>query len=221
MSRDETGVAGTKLRVGFVAADPLRQAGLEAILEEWRGADGRPLATLVGVTLQGILDDGGLTVMMIDAGCTDHLFALLETIRRARPGLRMIVLGESEDQSYMQRVIGAGAKGYLTHTARASEVRMALEIVSDGSVWAPRKVLARLLDSAAEASASEAEAVVRFTGREVEVLRFLVAGLGNREIAKEMKIDASTVKAHLSRLMRKVGATNRVELTMRAMRLGG
>ena len=56
------------------------------------------------------------------------------------------MVGLEEDPAYVERVIGAGAKGYLTHGASESELRMAIEIILDGSVWAPRKVLARLLE---------------------------------------------------------------------------
>ena len=221
MSSEGTGLANVErrdgLRVGFVAGDPLRLLGMQAIVEDWHDEGGASRATLVPLTLPGVLEDAAPGLVLIDAGCTEHLFVLLETLRRARPRMRMVVIGDSEDPGYIQRVIGAGARGYLAQTAREGEIRMALEVVSDGSVWAPRKVLARLLDGAAEVSGAEAK--VRFTEREVEVLRLLVAGLGNRELAEELKIDASTVKAHLARLMRKVGAKNRVELTMRALKL--
>jgi DNA-binding NarL/FixJ family response regulator len=153
---------------------------------------------------------------MIDAACTDHLFELLETFRRSRPHLKLIVIGLDDSQEYIARVIGAGAKGYLAHTAKENEIRMALDIVTDGSVWAPRKVLARLLESSrGEASLSSGEP--RFTERESQVLKLLVAGRPNREIAAALGIDAATVKAHVGRLMRKVGVENRIALTMQAV----
>lgn len=218
----EDRAGGADLRVGLVARDPLRILGLQTMLEGAVLGDASVgtarRATLVPLTLPKVLEDAWLSVVMIDAGCTEHLFELLETFRRMRPQIRMIVIGDSNGQDYVQRVIGAGAKGYLTHAAGESEVRMALEIVSDGSVWAPRKVLARLLDGAGESDAADVRAGARFTVREVQVLRYLVGGMANREIAGALEIDESTVKAHLSRLMRKVGAKNRVELTVQALK---
>ena len=58
---------------------------------------------------------------------------------------------------------------------------------------------------------------VEFTAREIEVLRHLVTGLGNREIAEALGIDETTVKAHITRLMRKVRVTNRIGLTLHAL----
>jgi DNA-binding NarL/FixJ family response regulator len=197
------------LRIGLIATDPLRVLGLETIFAEGN-------IEVLPVSVPGGLEHLGVSVIMIDAACTDHLFELLETFRRTRPHLRLIVIGLDESHDYIQRVIGAGAKGYLAHTARENEIRLAVDIVSDGSVWAPRKVLARLL----EASSSDAHAVPaepKFTEREGQVLQLLVAGRPNRDIAEALGIDAATVKAHVGRLMRKVGVENRIALTMQAV----
>jgi len=138
-----------QLRLGLIATDPLRVLGLQTIFSEAGKAEVIPLS------VPGALDASGVSVILIDAACTDHLFELLATFRRSRPHLRLIVIGVEEDHEYIQRVIGAGAKGYFTHMAKENEIRLAIEIVNDGSVWAPRKVLARLL----EASTVEARSV--------------------------------------------------------------
>ena len=199
------------LRIGLIATDPLRVLGLQTIFAD-AGID------VLSLSVPGALDASGVSVIMIDSACTDHLFELLETFRRSRPHLRLIVIGLEESHDHIQRVIGAGAKGYLSHTARENEIRLAVEIVSDGSVWAPRKVLARLLEASASAGdALGATAEPKFTERESQVLKLLVAGQPNRDIAQALGIDSSTVKAHVGRLMRKVGVENRIALTMQAV----
>lgn len=176
---------------------------------------------IVLLSLAGALRSGAIHLVLIDAGSTNHLFELLATFRRSRPSIKLIVLaGEREgtDAAYIERVIGAGAKGVLSATATAEELRMAIRIVEDGSIWAPRKVLSRLLDarsvSRRPAGASEA---MRFTIRENQVIRLLVDGRSNRDIGQSLGIDAGSVKAHISRMMRKVGVSNRIELTMYAL----
>jgi DNA-binding NarL/FixJ family response regulator len=199
-----------QLRIGLIATDPLRVLGLQSIFAEGDGT------TVISLSVPGALDSSGVSLILIDAACTEHLFQLLETFRRSRPHLRLIVIGLEESHDYIQQVIGAGAKGYLSHMARENEIRLAIEIVRDGSVWAPRKVLARLLDaSTAEARAAATEP--KFTEREAQVLKLLVSGRPNREIAEALGIDAATVKAHVGRLMRKVGVENRIALTMQAV----
>ncbi len=200
-----------RLRLGLIATDPLRIMGLQAIFAEGLKADVIPLS------VPGALDASGVSLILIDASCTDHILELLATFRRSRPHLRLVVIGMADDLEYIQRIIGAGAKGYLTHGAKESEIRLAIDIVQDGSVWAPRKVLARLLEASSVGDGHGAVGEPRFTEREGQVLRLLVAGSPNREIASALGIDEATVKAHVGRLMRKVGVTNRIALTMQAV----
>ena len=163
-------------RVGVVATDPLRVLGLKAIFSEAMQLE------IVHLSVPGALDDANLCLVVIDAECTTHLFELIATFRKVHPLLKLIVLGNEIDQEYIQRVIGAGAKGYLTLTAQESEIRMAIDMVRDGSVWAPRRVLSRLLDSQ-RSIAKTPEEWPRFTSRERQVLNLLRAGQPNREIA--------------------------------------
>jgi DNA-binding NarL/FixJ family response regulator len=203
------------LRIGLVATDPLRILGLQTIFSQIGPEDGP--VELVPLSVPGALDASGVSLILIDSACTDHIFELLATFRRTRPHLRLIVLGLEEDHDYIQRIIGAGAKGYLAHTAKESEIRLAIEIVQDGSAWAPRKVLARLLEVSSESARGSAVKEPTFTEREGQVLRLLVAGHPNRAIAEELGIDLITVKAHVGRLMRKVGVDNRIALSVQAV----
>ena len=191
-------------RIGVVATDTLRLLGLQSILPQFE---------VIHLTAPGALDDVNLSLVLIDAECTNHLFELIATFHHIRPQLKLIVLGTETSPEYIQRIIGAGAKGYLTLTARETELAMAIEMVRDGSVWAPRKVLSRLLDRQPGFN-STASTPPKFTPREMQVLELLRAGRSNREIGLALEIDESTVKAHIGRLLRKVGVNNRIALTM-------
>ncbi len=207
------------LKLGLVATDPLRILGLQTIFAESvaeGGAEARPVE-IVPLSVPGALDASGVSLILIDSGCTDHIFELLATFRRTRPHLRLIVLGLEESHDYIQRIIGAGAKGYLAHTAKGSEVRLAIEIVEDGSAWAPRKVLAKLVDLSSEERREGGGSHPKFTERESQVLKLLVEGHPNRVIARELLIDVATVKKHVGALMRKVGVKNRIALSVQVV----
>ena len=194
-------------RVGVVATDPLRVLGLKAIFCEAMQLE------IVHLSVPGALDDAHLALVLIDAECTPHLFELISTFRQVRPTLRLIVLGNETSPEYIERVIGAGAKGYLALTSTEAEIRMAIDMVRDGSVWAPRRVLSRLLDRQRNPGRIHT-GPPKFTPRELEVLDLLRAGQPNRAIAIALGIDEGTVKAHIGRLMRKVGVNNRIALTV-------
>src|SRR5258705_6108741 len=118
------------LKLGLVATDPLRILGLQTIFSE-DGVKGAPVEIIL-LSVPGALDASGVSLILIDAACTDHIFELLATFRRTRPHLRLIVLGLEEDHEYIQRIIGAGAKGDLADTARPTEHQVAIHIAQDG-----------------------------------------------------------------------------------------
>jgi DNA-binding NarL/FixJ family response regulator len=203
-------------RIGLVASDPLRLVGMEAILSDLPGMEAVPLE------LDQLGSAPDIAVLILEARSGgEGLQELVAKLRREYPQLRIVVVGEGLDPLIIEQVIGAGAKGYLAETASEAEIRMALEVVLDGSVWAPRKVLAKLIEggssTASTASASGDRIEKRMTAREREVLEHLMDGRSNRAIAEALGIDEATVKAHLGRMLRKTGAHNRVELTLRAI----
>ncbi len=196
-------------RFGIVAADPLRLLGLRTLFEK-RDADAVQLSGEDPTAL------GEVSLTLIDAACTPQLFELIAEFRQTRPEMKLVVVGLSQDPEFVERVIGSGVRGYLTHQAKEEEILMAIDIVLDGSVWAPRKVLARLIERG-QMERERRDAAPRLTSREREVLRLLVSGVSNREIGEALQINEATVKAHVGRLMRKAGVGNRTALSLRAM----
>ncbi len=202
-----------RLRFGIVASDPLRFLGLQLMFSEEADVD---LVPLDGAATPAVKS---LSLIVIDASCTELLLELIAAFQTVQPSARLLVVGLDDDFAYVERVIGAGAKGYLTHGASPAEIKMAIKIVLDGSVWAPRKVLARLLERGM-AEQQKSKKLMVLTPREKDVLRKLGTGSSNKEIASELSIDASAVKAHVGRLMRKLGVENRTALSVEATRQG-
>ncbi len=211
MEEHTTETYSEKSKVGLIAGDPLRVLGLKEILFEQCRLTG------ISLSIAGALHSFQLNLLLIDAGTVAEISSLLATLRRQRPDLRIVVLGPPADMEFVQLMIGAGAKGYLPHDAKEDEICQCMEVVRDGSIWAPRKVLARLIEAAETRASVSKIADSRFTGREDQVLKLLIEGRPNRDIALTLGIDEGTVKAHISRLMRKVGVGNRTALTMHVL----
>jgi DNA-binding NarL/FixJ family response regulator len=199
------------VRLGLLSAESLRLVGLQAILAD------RQEFEVIPVSVPRALDTAGLEIVIIDAEVTEHLFELLTAFRRERPKIKLVVIGPEMEFSYVGRIIGAGVKGYLGYTASEAELKMALDVVLDGSVWAPRKVLARLLEQSRQDDEAKLQEAPSFTARERDVLNLLEQGHPNREIALALGVDEGAIKAHIGRLMRKVGVGNRTALTMRVV----
>jgi DNA-binding NarL/FixJ family response regulator len=204
------------VRVGVLTDEPLRLAGLATVFEEVPGEGCAPLSPVYG-TLEELLSDSLLAYLVVDLHSPSSGLGTLEAIRRRRPDLRLIVIGPEEDDKLIVDLIVAGARAYLDLKAGPEMVHHAVEVVTSGSIWAPRHLLSKLIDRLLGTSdASFTNAPIRLTDRERQVLELILLACSNREIARQLGIEERTVKSHISRLMRKTGADNRIDLLMRA-----
>jgi DNA-binding NarL/FixJ family response regulator len=116
------------------------------------------------------------------------------------------------------KAIVAGAKGYVDEAASPAEFVQAVRVVSQGSVWAPRHVFSMFIEHVSFAPVPIFPAgSATFTDREKAVLELLVAGRSNKEIGSPLGIQERTVKAHVAKLLRKVGVQNRIALSVHAI----
>jgi DNA-binding NarL/FixJ family response regulator len=168
----------------------------------------------VASVLEGPEDE--LVLMTTNRGSA--FYAGMSALKAARPEIRIIVTGAGSRDEDVLRAVSAGAKGYVSEDASADEFKKAIREVHAGSVWIPRRVLARFIERATiSARRVEPRSEARISDREREVLRLLVSGCSNREIANELGIIERTVKAHVAQLLRKVGVTNRIALSVHAV----
>jgi len=137
-------------------------------------------------------------------------------IRAARPEIRILMLTVSDQDEDLFGALRAGARGYLLKDAEAQEVLEAIHRVHQGEAILPPALAARVLDEFA-APAREPEALTR---REVEVIRLLARGLGNKEIATALSISENTVKTHVRHILDKLGLRSRAEAAAYAVHSG-
>lgn len=196
-------------RVAVLSADPLRSTGLAALFED--NAEFQVLS----LPTSEVLLDSSIRLALLGSQAGTGVYELLATILAARPGLRVILMASGGGEETILKAIAAGAKGYLDDAATLDEVVLALQVVDKGSVWAPRRVLSLFIERATATSAAQPIAsAIHFTLRERDVLELLVSGRSNRDIAEALQIELRTVKAHVERLMRKTGVTNRTALSI-------
>jgi len=203
--------------IGLVSDEPIRLAGLSSIFEQ-PAHEGKPPLLPVSGSIAELLAHPALEYLVVDLHSSSGGLEILEAIRRARPALKLIVIGpEGNDELVLDSIV-AGARAYLELTAGLDAVRMAIEVVTSGSIWAPRRLLSKLIDRLLKVpDSSLTNANPRLTDRERQVLDLILQARSNREIAHHLGIEERTVKAHVGRLMRKAGADNRVELSMRVL----
>jgi DNA-binding NarL/FixJ family response regulator len=201
----------------LLATEPIRVAGLASIFDQPAEQDHPQLVPVIG-SLPELLALASIEYIVVDLQSAPGSFTTLETIRHTRPDVRLIVIGPEGDDELVLRAIVAGARAYLGLSAGPEVIRKAIEVVTSGSIWAPRYLLSRFIDRLLKVSrAAPVAADPQLTLREQQVLELLLKAHSTREIASRLGIEQRTVKAYIGRLMRKTGCDNRIKLSMSAL----
>ena len=201
-----------RIRIAVLESDPLRFVGFRALFDS--EADLEILASSIGE----ISSLAGVELLLLGSRNGVNLFDTMAGLKASRPDLKIIVTGSGADDETILKALAAGAKGYVDEAAAPSEFVQAIRMVNQGSVWAPRRVLSTFIERVTTSPGRIFPAGrVTFTDREKEVLELLVAGRSNKEIGSVLGIEERTVKAHVAKLMRKVGVQNRIALSVHAI----
>jgi DNA-binding NarL/FixJ family response regulator len=145
-------------------------------------------------------------------------------IASAAPRVAIVMLTASEDIDDLFAAIKAGARGYLLKNLESTELRSMLEAVGRGEAAITPGIAARILSELARSERPAEEPATlgpdHLTERELDVLRLVVDGRRNKEIAADLGISENTVKFHLRNILDKLHAQSRSEVVARAVREG-
>jgi two-component system response regulator NreC len=131
----------------------------------------------------------------------------------------VLVLSPMRHPARIQAVIAAGAHGYLLRSAEPADLAQAITAVARGETYLQPSLGVALAQWSSEGT-SDAEAGVRLSVKEEEVLRLIALGYKNSEIAQQLSVSLRTVESHRGRLTQKLGRRTRAELVRYAMDAG-
>ena len=146
-----------------------------------------------------------------------HGFSALVHLRALHPELPIVMVSAREEPAVMRRALDHGAMGFIPKSADAATLGEAITRVLEGDRWAPPAA-----DAAPAPSTEERDAARRvrdLTPQQFRVLRMLGEGLLNKQIAHELGVSEATIKAHMTAILRKLGAGNRTQAVLIAGRL--
>ena len=211
------------LQVLIVDDDALMRAGLRSIFDAAEGievvgeaGDGREAIYLCRYR------QPDLVLMDVRMPDLDGIAATRELLA-LHPELRVMVLTTFEQDDYIFGALAAGASGFLLKRTPPEELLAAVRTVAAGDSLLSPSVTSRVISRMAGAPAPDPERERRLeelTRREREVLVLIARGRSNGEIAAELVIEESTVKTHVKRVLRKLGARDRVQAVIFAYEAG-
>lgn len=138
--------------------------------------------------------------------------AATRAIKQQNPGIQIVALTSFQEDELVQNALKAGAVGYLMKNVSARELAAAIHAARQGKMTLSPEAAQALVHAN-----QQAEETQTLTEREREVLKLMVEGLNNAEIAERLVVSLSTVKYHISNILMKLGVDNRVAAVTMAL----
>jgi DNA-binding NarL/FixJ family response regulator len=155
-------------------------------------------------------------VVLIGTSALDADGQIIETLRRSPLAPHIVLIGMEDKESTFLESVRAGIAGYLLKDASATEVMSAIRAVSQGEAVCPPRLcrsLFRHVASGKDAVPSMLRKDFALTRRQLELVPLIAQGLTNKEIASHLNLSEQTIKNHIHRMLQKVGAEDRLEVS--------
>jgi DNA-binding NarL/FixJ family response regulator len=147
----------------------------------------------------------GIDLALLDLLLPDVVgFSGFRRLRDRYPKLPIAIVSSDEDKQTIREALDMGAAGYLPKSTSLNELSVAIERLLNGLVAAPKEFVAAGARDKADAARTLRERIAGLTPQQMRVLQLITRGLQNREIAVELKLAESTVKAHVTEILRKL-----------------
>lgn len=208
-------------KVAIIDDHPLLTEGVAAQLNRWGGftlaATGNAADDILAVAKTHQPDD-----MIIDLSMAGDVFQAISDTSKFAPETAIVVFTASVCTDDAIKALNAGAKGYVLKGSPSEDLFQALQVVQRGDVYVTPAFAARVIGALKEQNLQRQKpASNRLSVREEQIVRLLLLGKMNNEIARELSLSAKTVKSYMTSLMVKMHARNRLEVVIAAQKLAG
>jgi len=199
-----------RIRVALADDHPVVLAGIKALIQA------APEMDLIGEAADGhaalkLILDSQPDVVVMDIsmpGLTG--LELVQRVGHEHAAVRMLVLTVHEDRAYVQKVLSAGARGYLLKRSAAEELVRAIRAVHAGGLYVDPAIAGKFVQSGGGENALGEG--LGLSEREEEVLKLAAQGHTNKETAARLGLSIKTVESYKARAMEKLGLKTRAEI---------
>jgi DNA-binding NarL/FixJ family response regulator len=208
-------VATETVQVFILAENRLLREALARILN--KKSDMRVVAAAaIAPDIVGQISEAGPDVLLCDSSALAlSELRLVAEVRAAVPGLKVIMIGMDGSREIFLRAVRDGIVGYVLKDASAMEVAAAVRSVANDEAVCPSSLCRVLFEELAKPNIQpHANLVLKhnlgLTRREQQLVHMISGGLTNKEIAAQLNLSEQTVKNHIHRMLRKLGASDRL-----------
>jgi two-component system, NarL family, nitrate/nitrite response regulator NarL len=204
--------------IAIVDDHPLFAEGLAAVLGRYDHLSVVAMGSKADDVLN-IVDNCRPDIILVDLNMPGDAFAVLKEIRLRACSTKAIVFTASTSTDHAVSALAAGAAGFVLKGSQSAELVDAIAAVGRGEVFITPSFAAKVIGAlqAKEAEKRAAEQL-KLSVREEQIVRLLLVGKQNREIAIALNLSEKTVKSYMSNLMAKLHARNRLEVVIAAQK---
>lgn len=204
---------GSRAAVFLLAQNRLLREALSRVLANKNDIEVVGSCALSSDSIQEIMA-AGPDILVLDSFSTNNVHLdFVREVQRNVPDARLIMIGMDTDGQHFLQFIREGAMGYIAKDASALEVVTAIRTVAAGGAACSPDLCAFLFRFAARQNqmpSFHARSKLGLTNREQQLVGLISQGMTNKEIASELQLAENTVRNHVHRMLRKVGATHRL-----------
>jgi two-component system nitrate/nitrite response regulator NarL len=201
------------IRLAVVDDHPLFREGVMRSLSEIGGfeivAEGGSAEDALRIAAETRPD-----IMLMDISMPGGGLKALAAILDRHPTQKIVMLTVSEANEDISRALNGGARGYVLKGVGSKTLAEILRTVASGESYLSPLLSARLLSTLTSLTPAATGPISALTGRELEILERVAAGLSNKRVALELKLQEKTVKHHMTRILSKLNVQNRTEAAM-------
>jgi len=205
-------------RIFVVDDHPVTRKGYVFLIGEAPGLDVCGEAASAEQAIAQIPDDCDVLVTDVSMGGMSGI-ELVKSLQAIRPGLPVLVVSMHDESLYAERVLKAGARGYLMKSEAGAEIVEAIRRVLRGGTYvSPAMSEAILRQFSGGGSATPESGIDALSDRELEAMEHLGGGLTTAQIAEAMVVSPNTVESYRARIKKKLGLKSGGDLTRFAIR---
>jgi DNA-binding NarL/FixJ family response regulator len=203
---------------------PLLREGISKIIEDDKSIE---IVDRVSNLLDLVqsCEDCKFDILLLDVDLKGlNLTKILQLLKKNKNAKVVLIVDNDYNENTLISAIRSGVRGYILKNTESKHLTKAIKSVNDGELWVERKMMLKVLEAFSSSPKGKGRnrksPIYDLTETEAKIVKLVLNGLSNRDIAKDLYLSEKTVKFHLYKIFKKLSVKNRSELILYGFRNG-